>query len=416
MKCTICGRENDINNSFCNSCGSSINQNSNNKIFKAINLIRIISSIGYITLLVFLFNLYIEVMTIPNDAMVAKTLFLEPLIILGIDYLAIIIFFNLICFNKNIASNIKVASIMEIIPSIFTLSIVFTQLFNLHNETIYGSNKNFILTELLIALVLLICPVIKLILLKKVSNYNIDEKIKNKCEKYKSTFIISCLCISIMLFFTSIAISSDLCDKNYDLNTKQLNRELKSYTVIDENTYERGAQGFNCRTKFKENYISFSDKYNNEVILMIDDSDKGKINNDSHVSVVATLQLVNNILKNKELKTTYNEHDKKYEIEFNDITLNNYFNIYIEINYKKTSGVRLYEFDLNNIPYKVNITLEQKDETDVDKEFIMPYIEKFVHHIYSNLRKENISEFELELNGEKILKINDYSSNKIIWK
>ena len=32
------------------------------------------------------------------------------------------------------------------------------------------------------------------------------------------------------------------------------------------------------------------------------------------------------------------------------------------------------------------------------------------------LRKENISEFELELNGEKILKINDYSSNKIIWK
>ena len=109
---------------------------------------------------------------------------------------------------------------------------------------------------------------------------------------------------------------------------------------------------------------------------MIDDSDKGKINNDSHVSVVATLQLVNNILKNKELKTTYNEHDKKYEIEFNDITLNNYFNIYIEINYKKTSGVRLYEFDLNNIPYKVNITLEQKDETDVDKEFIMPYIEK----------------------------------------
>ena len=409
MKCEMCGKENQANDNYCGYCGSNLNENSNKKIFKKINVFRIISSILYISLLGFLFYLYVKTMTFNANAAVVIAFFLEPFILAAIAYSSVIIFYNLIYFNKNIISNIKTVSIMEFKPCIFTL----IYLLILLNEQ--NSYLKIILT-LLITIVLLISPISKLILLKKVSNYNLEEKIQKKNQKYKKNFIITSICVLIVLYFISLSKSSDFCEQNYDLDKNQLNKELKSYTFIDENTYTTGAQGLNCRTKFKETYISFKDKYNNEVRLTIDDSDMGKINNDSHVFEVAKVQFVNNILKGEKLKIVYYEHEKEYQIQINEPNLISYFDVYINLNYKKPSSVHLYEFDLNNIPYKVKITIEQKDETTIDKDFIMPYIEEVVHNIYDNVGEDNIESFIIEFNREEDIKISNYTKNKITWE
>lgn len=363
MKCQVCGKENEITNVFCTNCGSSLNKDLNKKIFKKINFLRIISSLGYLALLIYFIIFYIKDVLFDASSAMAMAFLIGPMILTIIIYLAMIVFLNLIYFNKNIVSNIKVASIMEIIPCAFLLVEEF-------------SNNILIILGLLIFLA---CPILKLILLKKVSNFNVEEKVRQKNKKCIITFIVSCFCLTGLLYFISLFSSTGTCNKHYDLNDKQINEELKSYTYIGEEVVEESPTGFECRNEDKETYISFKDKYNNDVRLTISDHNKGKVNRYRAIPTIADVQFVNNILKNKKIQIVYNEKIKDYEFIINDSLLE--FCIGKDINDEKYNELRKelgmsYSFLKNIDLSKITISNMFEFLDDLNKKYGNSYILK----------------------------------------
>lgn len=407
--CSNCGKKNEnvATNTFCTSSCNSLIQKSNEKILKKVNILRIFSSLGYLALLAYFIFFYITDVLL--DASVAMAFIVGPIILAIITYLAIIVFLNLIYFNRNIVSNIRAVSIMEIIPDALFLLEQIPML--LMKQSTYLTNILMILGSL----ILLIFPILKLVLLKKVSNFNVEEKVKKNNRKYIISFIVLCFCLTGMVYFISLFTSSSSCNKHYDLDVEQINKEVKSYTYLGEEIFEDSPIGFECRSEYKETYISFKDKYNNDIKYSITDDSKGKISVNDAMSTIADVQFANNILKNEKISIVYDEAWNEYEFVVTDSMLAQYFETRVSITYKEPNNVHLYQFDLNDINYKVSVTLDQKYETSIDKTYIMPYIEMFVHGIYKNVGSEKIDNFELWLNDEPNLKISSYSSNKIIW-
>lgn len=409
MKCQICGKENEPTNAFCTNCGSSLNQEQNKKALKIINILRVVSSIIYIVFLAICIYAYLDAIN-SSDTTVAGAILIGPVILIAVIYLSIIIFLNLVYFRKNIISNIRTASMMEAIPcGLFLLTQFQTLMF------LQGFYWTYFLM-FVIPLIVLIFPILKLVLLKKLPNISIDERVMKNNKKYIVGFIISCFCISIILFFASVFVANDACNRHYELNDKQLKQELKSYTYISEQIVEDYPTGFECRDEDLETYISFKDKYNNDVRLTISDHHKGKVYKNGAMKVVADVQFVNNILKNEKINIVYNEEKKEYEFLINDPILSQYFDVRVFLSYKEQDNIHVYEFDLKNINYKVRITLDQKYKISVDKDYVMPYIESFVHNVYAIVGQEKISKFELWLNDDPDLEISSYNQNNIIWK
>lgn len=308
-------------------------------------------------------------------------------------------------FTKNIKNNIKASSIIEIVSSSIIALIFLDYIF----ESLMDS------LIVLIALIVLAFAIVKLCLLKKVVNYNLEDKVVKNNRKSIIIFVVICVCITGFMYFVSLFTSSSSCNKHYDLDVEQINKEVKSYTYLGEEIIEDSPIGFECRSEDKETYISFKDKYNNDIRYTISDHSKGKISVNDAMSTIADVQFANNILKNEKISIVYDEEFNDYEFIVTDSMLAQYFEIRFSIIYKEPDNVRLYQFDLNDINYKVGVTLDQKYETSIDKTYMMPYIEMLVHSIYRNVGEEKIDKFELWLNDDPNLKISSYSSNNIIW-
>lgn len=404
MQCKICKKENEATNTFCTGCGSSLNQEDNKKIFKKINILRIISSLVYLAFIVGGIYLYFDVIN-DSSSSFAGALILGPMVLICLVVLAIVICLNLTYFTKNIKNNIKASSIIEIVSSSIIALIFLDYIF----ESLMDS------LIVLIALIVLAFAIIKLCLLKKVVNYNLEDKVVKNNRKSIIIFVVVCVCITGFMYFVSLFTSSSSCNKHYDLDVEQINKEVKSYTYLGEEIIEDSPIGFECRSEDKETYISFKDKYNNDIRYTISDHSKGKISINDAMSTIADVQFANNILKNEKISIVYDEEFNDYEFIVTDSMLAQYFEIRFSIIYKEPDNVRLYQFDLNDINYKVGVTLDQKYETSIDKTYMMPYIEMLVHSIYRNVGEEKIDKFELWLNDDPNLKISSYSSNNIIW-
>lgn len=210
--------------------------------------------------------------------------------------------------------------------------------------------------------------------------------------------ILGIYLVAIPFIFFNISRIFD--NKFYKLDENNLKMELGEYNIINEKIVDYSPSydnNFSFRNKTKETEISFKDALNNNIVIIMNDDWKGKIdeyNKEDILDSIAKVQIK---------KLYFNIEENQNIFSYNNYyvyNLNNDIEVTLEINSNYNDLIKNYIIDKSNCNYEIRVSLSENYElSEYNIELIKNYLLTIFNKIDKCSIKDNDNYISKKING-----------------
>ena len=210
--------------------------------------------------------------------------------------------------------------------------------------------------------------------------------------------ILGIYLVAIPFIFFNISRIFD--NKFYKLNENNLKMELGEYNIINEKIVDYSPSyddNFSFRNKTKETEINFKDALNDNIVIIMDDSWKGKIDEDRKEYILDTIAKVQ--IKKLYFNIEENQNIFSYN-NYHVYNLNNDIKVTLEINSNYNDLIKNYIIDKSNCNYEIRVSLSENYElSEYNIELIKNYLFTILNKIDKCSIKDNDNYISKKIDG-----------------